>query len=63
MQKVRLGIGTTEAAVRLDVTEQTVRKWCAEGFGIRVGGRWRIREDLVEELENKLRGAGERVDR
>jgi hypothetical protein len=58
MQKVRLGIGTTEAVIRLDVTEQTVRKWCAEGFGVRIGGRWRIREDRVEEIENLLCGGG-----
>jgi excisionase family DNA binding protein len=60
MQKARLGIGTTEAAIRLDVTEQTVRKWCAEGFGVRIGGRWRIREDRVNELEDKLSSAGTR---
>ena len=55
--KKLLGLGTTETARRLDVTEATVRRWCAEqGFGVRLMGRWRIPEIRVAELEHQLRG-------
>ena len=53
-------ISTTETADRLieaglPVTASSVRRWCAQGFGIRLMGRWRISASKVAELENKLR--------
>ena len=40
-------------------TTSSVRRWCLQGFGIRLMGRWRIPEQRVAELERKLRDAGD----
>jgi hypothetical protein len=37
----------------------TVRRWCREeGFGFRLGGRWRISENRVAEIERNLSDGG-----
>lgn len=55
-------IGTTEAAERLTeagvpVTASSIRRWAANGFAIRIAGRWRIPTQNIVELENKLAAA------
>jgi hypothetical protein len=35
-------------------TASTVRRWCAEGFGTKVMGRWCISKERVAELEQEL---------
>ena len=55
----------SETATRLTkagrpTSESSVRRWCSQGFGIRLMGRWRIPETRVAELERKLRAAGNR---
>jgi len=57
-------ISPTETAIRLSkagcpTSESAVRRWCSQGFGIRLMGRWRIPETRVAELERKLRAAGD----
>jgi hypothetical protein len=58
-------ISTDEATVRLNeagvpVTASTIRRWCAEeGFAVRIGGRWRIPERNVVEVERKLIAAND----
>ena len=41
-----------QAATRLAVSDSTVRRWLAEGRleGVRVGGRYRIDPDVLEEM-------------
>ena len=56
-------ISPSETATRLSkagcpTSESSVRRWCSEGFGIRLMGRWRIPETRVAELERKLSAAG-----
>jgi excisionase family DNA binding protein len=52
------GISTTEAAARLGVKPETVRRWCEAGFGIRLGGRWRVSENRIPEIERNLSDSG-----
>jgi excisionase family DNA binding protein len=48
-------VSTTEAAARLGVTSQTIRRWCETGgFGVRLAGRWRISENRIAEIEQNL---------
>jgi excisionase family DNA binding protein len=62
MKKTALAISTSEAADRLDVTGSTIRRWCEqENFGVRLGGRWRIPETKIAEIESNLRGDGSAV--
>ncbi len=35
-------IDTWAAAARFDYPQDTVRKWCRQGCGRRVGGRWMV---------------------
>ncbi|MCK1326128.1 helix-turn-helix domain-containing protein [Bradyrhizobium sp. 156] len=58
MKSLTSGISTTKAAARLGVTPQTVRRWCETGFGFRLGGRWRISENRIAEIERSLSNAG-----
>ncbi len=51
-------ISTGEAAARLGVTPETVRRWCEAGFGVRLAGRWRIAETRVAEIERNLVACG-----
>ena len=56
-------ISPSETATRLTkagspTTESSVRRWCSQGFGIRLMGRWRIPETRVADLERKLLAAG-----
>jgi hypothetical protein len=56
-------ISPSETATRLSkagcpTSESSVRRWCSQGFGIRLMGRWRIPETRVAELERKLCAAG-----
>lgn len=62
MKKILTTISTTEATARLNdaglpVTASSIRRWCPQGFGIRLMGRWRIPAGKVAELESKLRAA------
>jgi hypothetical protein len=56
-----------EAATRLQqaglpITPTSVRRWCQDdGFGIRLMGRWRISDERIAELEEKLQDAGRTV--
>lgn len=65
MKKSLLTISTAEAAARLTkagapVTGSSIRRWCAEeSFAVRIGGRWRIPERNVVEIERKLVAAND----
>lgn len=47
-------ISTSEAARRLGVTPQCVRRWAKDGFAIRLKGRWRVPIAAVEKIETDL---------
>jgi hypothetical protein len=51
-------VSTTEAAARLGVTTQTIRRWCESGFGVRLAGRWRVPADRIAEVEQNLLACG-----
>ncbi len=48
-------LSIAEAAERLNIKEDTLRKWLKEGKikGIKLGKLWRIREEEIEELIRK----------
>lgn len=51
-QDVQL-LTTGEAARKLGVTDETVRRWCFNGKIPAVplpSGRWKIREDIIDDL-------------
>jgi excisionase family DNA binding protein len=58
--KISTTITTKEAAARLGVHQETVRRWCKKsGFGIRFpGGRYRIPENRIAEIERDLLACG-----
>jgi excisionase family DNA binding protein len=47
-------ITTGEAAKRLGVTSECVRRWCAEGMGFYFAGKWRVPEAIVAEMQRSL---------
>ncbi|SCB48414.1 hypothetical protein GA0061098_101334 [Bradyrhizobium shewense] len=58
MKSLASGISTTKAAARLGVTAADGAARCETGFGFRLGGRWRISENRIAEIERALSNAG-----
>jgi hypothetical protein len=46
-------LDTTSAAARLNYPTDTIRKWCREGAGRKIGGRWMA---SVPRLKARLNG-------
>ena len=46
-------LSPNEAAEQAGVTNSTIRNWCKNGLGVKVGGQWRIG---TKELSDFLKG-------
>jgi hypothetical protein len=53
--KSKNGVTIAEGAARLGVAQATMRRWAKQhGFGFRLGGRWRVFEGRIAEIERHL---------